>query len=297
MEPSELEAGDRLVRLAFGTFLGLPEPTETFGDAQVVATRFRQSPADTLVAAEGGEVVGLVQLARWGSAAVLGPLATSPARWDRGVGRALLGAALEHIDAWGVSLTALFTFSASPKHVSLYHRVGFAPQTLTAVMARELEPRATSEPATLARGDALGVAGLRPVTDALYPGLDLGLEIATVLDQGVGEVVVLEDARGFAVCHLGAGEAAPGTCYVKCAAVAPGPRAGDDFAALLARVEALAAGRGLGRVEAGVDTARRAAFAALLDAGYRTAMLGVRMTRPDRVGWSGAGDYALDDLR
>lgn len=296
--PDELDAVDRLVRVAFGTFLGLPDPTQTFGDADVVRTRARHSPEDTLVALEGDELVGAVQVARWGSAGVLGPLAVAPERWDSGVGRALIEAALARVDASGATLTGLFTFPSSPKHVTLYHRVGFAPQHLVAVMACPVAPsdRAPTTLAEVGAGPA-ELAALAAVSGAHYPGLDLSREVEAVLGQGVGDVVVLDDGRGFALCHLGAGEAASGVCYVKFAAVAPGPSAPGEFAALLADVEALAHRAGLATLEAGVDTGRTAAYAALSGWGWRTQFLGVRMSRPDLVGWSAPSAYVLDDLR
>ena len=39
MREDDLDAADRVVRLAFGTFRGLPDPAEAFGDADRVRTR------------------------------------------------------------------------------------------------------------------------------------------------------------------------------------------------------------------------------------------------------------------
>ena len=67
------------------------------------------------------------------------------------------------------------------------------------------------------------------LTDAIHPGLDVRGEIEAVLDQGLGDVVLIGEPdvpRGFAVCHAGAGtEAGSGVAYAKFAAVRPGPRA------------------------------------------------------------------------
>ena len=41
LQESELPAADHIMRLAFGTFLGLPEPTSFMGDADFVHTRWR----------------------------------------------------------------------------------------------------------------------------------------------------------------------------------------------------------------------------------------------------------------
>jgi hypothetical protein len=69
-------------------------------------------------------------------------------------------------------------------------------------------------------------AGRGPgVTDAVYPGLGLTREIESVLGQGLGDVVLIDDTaalQGVAICHIGAGtEAGGGNCHVKFGAVRP----------------------------------------------------------------------------
>ena len=41
----DLPAADRIMRLAFGTFLGLPKPEAFMGDAGYVRTRWRSDPS------------------------------------------------------------------------------------------------------------------------------------------------------------------------------------------------------------------------------------------------------------
>ena len=52
LQESELSEADRIFRLAFGTFLGLPDPMSFFGDADYIRTRFYADP----LAAYGAEV-------------------------------------------------------------------------------------------------------------------------------------------------------------------------------------------------------------------------------------------------
>ena len=86
-------------------------------------------------------------------------------------------------------------------------------------------------------------------------------------------------------------------CFVKFAAARPGPGAADHFARLLDAVDALARDRGADHVVAGVDTARRDAYRDLLARGFRTDVQGVRMHRPDSLGYGRADAYVIDDLR
>jgi hypothetical protein len=41
----DLDEADRIFRVAFGTFLGVPEPERFFGDVDMVRTRWRADPA------------------------------------------------------------------------------------------------------------------------------------------------------------------------------------------------------------------------------------------------------------
>ena len=48
VEERDLDAAERVMRLAFGTFLGAPAPIKVFGDCDYVRSRFAQSPAGAL---------------------------------------------------------------------------------------------------------------------------------------------------------------------------------------------------------------------------------------------------------
>lgn len=302
---SDLAAADAVFRLAFGTALGLPEPHRFAEGAELVRTRFLADPARAFKAEAHGELVGCAFVGRWGSYALLGPLAVRPDHWDRGVGRLLWEARLPLLESWGTTHAALFT-RAETKNVHLYQAFGFWPGSLTALTAKQLDrapgpgvPHTFSELPASAREAAL--AECRELTDSLYPGLDLETEIRAVAVQMLGDTILLEDEdgiRGFAVCHAGAGsEAGPGTCYVKFAAVESGEGAPRRFERLLDACERYAAARGLTRVVAGVSTARREAYRTLLDRGHRPFAFGVAMHRPDEPGYDRPDVYALDDRR
>ena len=59
LQESDLPKADRIPRLAFGTFVGSPDPMTFFGDADVVRTRFLANPSGALAAEIDGELVGL----------------------------------------------------------------------------------------------------------------------------------------------------------------------------------------------------------------------------------------------
>jgi len=79
--------------------------------------------------------------------------------------------------------------------------------------------------------------------------------------------------------------------------VRPGAEAGERFDRLLLAWEGLAAQNGLAKMVGGVNTARHAAYAQLLQRGFRSEFQGVTMHRPDEPGCDRADVYILDDWR
>jgi GNAT superfamily N-acetyltransferase len=227
---ADLVDADRVFRVAFGTFLGAPDPRQFFGDAEFVRTRWHTDNDAAFAAVRDGRLVGSNFVTNWGSVGFFGPLTVDPACWNQGIAKLLMEPTVELFDSWGTRHAGLFTFSQSAMHVGLYQRFGFWPRFLTAVMSRPVGPPAPAQPGTrmsdlagTARPGAL--ASVRELTDAVYPGLDLTREIEAVLGQGLGDVVLIDDTaalQGVAICHIGAGtEAGGGNCYVKFGAVRP----------------------------------------------------------------------------
>lgn len=305
---SDLEAADRVCRVAFGTFLRVPNPETFMGDAEYVRTRWRADPSAAFGAFVGDTLGGSVFAANWGSVGFFGPLTIRPDFWDRGIAKRLMETTVERFDAWRTRLAGLFTFPSSQKHIGLYQRFGFWPRFLTAMMSKpvttnpiDLRPPFTrfSDESDDARERVL--AECRDLTHAIYDGLDVSNDIRSVAEQRLGDtLLVRRDGRlaALAVCHRGAGsEAGSGTCYVKFGGARPGRNAATDFDRLLDACDAFAADAGAGRVKAGVSTARHEAYTHLLQRGFRADMHGLAMHRPNDAGYSRPGVFALDDWR
>lgn len=297
LEKADLGAADAVHRAAFGRVLG----PGALGDTDLLRSRFRALHVRGFGAHVDGELVGSAFAARWGSVGYLGPISVAPDLWGIGIGSRLIEACLVVLE--DAAHLGLFTFAHSARHHALYQRFGFWPRFLTAIMS---VPVVGSEPAlgrraSTARGHPELHAGAAAVTGAIMPGLDVSGEIDSVLDHGLGDVVLVGERgapSGFAVCHTGAGtEAGSGVVYVKFAAVAPGPAASDAFAALLAACRGYAAEVGAYRLTAGVNTARHQAYRQLLAAGFRTDQPGVTMHRPNEPGYDREDVLLLDDWR
>ena len=302
----ELPVADAVRRLAFGTFLGLPDPTSFRGDASPVRTRYLADPGGSVAAEMGGELVGSNFVVSWGSVGFFGPLSVHPDLWDRRIAQRLVEAVLDLFARRGTRHFGLFTFGHSPKHLALYQKFGFWPRFPTAIMAKPVaaptsQVEWTAYSALPASQQQACLADCRELTDAVYRGLDLSMEIAATARHHFGETVLLLDGDtlvGFAVCHAGPHtEAGSGNCYVKFGAVRPGPDAEASFQRLLVACEALTAARGLVRLVAGVNTARREAYRQMLSFGFLIDVLGLAMDRPDEAGYNQPGVYVIDDWR
>jgi GNAT superfamily N-acetyltransferase len=306
LQAADLPAADRVRRLAFGTFLGLADPLSFRGDASPVRTRYLADPSASFAAEVDGELVGTNFAVNWGSVGFFGPLSVHPNFWGRGIAQLLVAAALEVFARWETRHVGLFTFAHSSQHILLYQKFGFWPRFLTPIMAKSVAPASDdvswSEYSALSEAEQRDcLADCRELTDACYGGLDLSLEIDATAQHHFGETVLLRDGNrltGFAVCHCGAEtEAGSGQCYVKFGAVRSGPDARAEFTRLLAACEAFAVERGVPRLVAGVNTARREAYRAMLACGFRTDVQGLAMDRPDEAGYNRPGVYISDDWR
>ena len=140
LQEGDLDAADRVMRMAFGTFLGVPDPMMVFGDAEYVRSRFAAEPSWAFAAELDGEVVGSNFATRWGSFGFFGPLTVRVDFWDRGIAGRLMEPIMDLFDQWQVRQAGLYTFPHSPKHIGLYQRFGFGPQDLTPLMEKQVAP-------------------------------------------------------------------------------------------------------------------------------------------------------------
>jgi GNAT superfamily N-acetyltransferase len=302
----DLPLADRIFRLAFGTFNGLPDPLQFGGDLDKIRTRWLADPGAAFGAEVDGALVGSNFAAHWGSVGYFGPLTVHPDFWDQGIGQQLLAPVLAQFVAWGCRHTGLYTYSASPKHLTLYQKFGFWPRALTAIMAKTVRPggRAgevslySQTPAAARPGLVAAAAGL---TDIIYPGLDVQREIRALQDQGLGDTVLVWDEAGLAalaVVHCGPGsEAGSGCGFVKFGAARPGPRVRQDFDRLLIAAEAYAATQGAQRLIAGVSLARQPACEQMQARGFRPEIVGVCMHKPNKPGYHRPDAWVIDDWR
>jgi ribosomal protein S18 acetylase RimI-like enzyme len=306
LDKKDLPQAARILRLAFGTFLGAPDPEAFWSDRDYVYGRQRAPHVASFAATLDGKLVGSSFATNWGSVGILGPVTVHPEFQEGGIGRALLDKTMTQFDSWGSRHVGLFTFAHSAKHVALYQKYGFYARFLTAIMSAPVVLRQRST--AWARFSALNetqqkdaLRSCRIVADTIYSGLDLTEEIRATHTQGVGDTVLIEsvgDIVAFAVCHYGPrSEAGVDHCFIKFGAVRNGPYAEKDYLRLLDACEALATAVGMPNLLAGANMARHEAYRHLVDRGFRTAIQGVAMHKHNDPGYCRLGAYIIDDWR
>src|SRR6058998_937729 len=206
LKEAELGEADRVARLSFGTFLGLADPMSFFGDADYISTRFRADPSLSLAAEEDGNFMGSNFIANWGSVGVFGPLTVHPDFWDKGIAKLLLDKTMEIFERLKTKHIGIFTFSNSPKHIHLYQKYDFWPRFLTAVMSKPVNPENTPKESQemiswtkysdlqKERGSER-LVNCYCLTDSIYNGLDLKIEILSVKNQKLGDTILLIDNK------------------------------------------------------------------------------------------------------
>jgi GNAT superfamily N-acetyltransferase len=299
---SQLESAQALVRLAFGTHLQMPDPTE-FGNGSSCTARWYMDPEGVFGAWRGAELIGVVFAINWGTFGFFGPLVINPEYWGRGIAQQLLERVMAYFQDRKVTHSGLFTFSNSPKHILLYQRYGFEPRFLTALASaptqipqHHRQYQCYSDSSEVERSKH--IEKLRAITDSLYPGLDLTVEIDNVCKQQIGETIIHFDARGqaqgFAICHFGnRSEAQRGAVYVKFAAAT----GSDAFAAVLDSCHHLGAASNLVKVDLGMNTSRKPAYKLILGKGFRPQSFGVAMEINGQAGFNRSDVFAADDWR
>ena len=303
MHERDLDAADRVHRIAFGTRFGLPDPAAFRGDAQMIRTRWTTDPEAACVVEIDGSIVGGACAMDWGSVFVLGPVFVLPEQAGRGLAHLVVQHMMAIADQRGARLAGLFTFPESATHLRLYESAGFVAQTLIPIMSKQPDA-ARQNPGLLfsklgpTEQDAV-VLKLARLTGLNLPGLDLTREIRAVAQLGMGDTILIGDAhdpRALAICHYGpGGEGGTGTLFIKFAATRPG--AAVDFAELIDRCEGLAAATQSQRIVAGTNTARAGAYRILRERGFRAGLVGVAMHRPDGPDYNRPDVFVIDDWR
>ena len=290
-------------------------PRQVFGGAQYVHHRWLMEPWGCFVAEENdGKILGAAIAVIWGTVGLVGPLAVLTNYQNQDVAKQLLRATQEFFDENKASLSGVVTYPTSPKHLALYHKFGYKPKGLVAIMSRVLDrspatpPRSTKPGLAVRRFSTLEeskkkvmMLKFRRITNAIYRGLDVVKEIEIVDGLALGDTLLLESGRdlvGFAVYHTpGVSEAPTGALYVKYLAIDRGHRKPEYLDHFLRAVEQIGKEGGLHRIMVPVYSGYFAAYNALIERGYQVDFTMLRMKRGKQEDYENPADFVLDDWR
>ncbi len=305
---------------SFGDFLERQlgtRPRQAFNGAQYVHHRWLMEPWGCFVAEEdNAKLVGAALAVTWGTVGLLGPVAVLTHYHNQTIAQQLIRAVQEFFDENKATVHGVVTYPHSAKHLAIFHKFGYKPKSLTALMSRALD-RAPTRPVlpkppkgslTVRRFSALeetkkkaALARFHRITNAICRGMDLAKEVEIVDGLALGDTLLLErgaELIGFAIYHTpGVSEAPTGALYVKYLAIDPRHRKVEHLEQFVAGIEDLAQEHGLPRVILPVYLRYWLAYSTLVRCGYQVDFTMVRMQKGKPEDYEDPADLLLDDWR
>ncbi len=234
---------------------------------------------------ESDRVVAFNIAHKSGAEGWMGPLAVRPDRQLSGLGKEIVLAAADWLQAQKCTTVGLETMPRTVDNIGFYSRLGFVPGHLTLTMTREVQRPQIGQRAFEVLGGldprdrAQRLADIGALVASLAPGFDFSREIQLTLDFSLGNAVSVVDGGrlvAFALCHS-APLAESGTRdelrVLKIAATGT-----DTLIAGLDAVAAWAASQSIRRLAVRCQTAYADAYRALVRAGFRVRWSDLRMT-------------------
>jgi predicted N-acetyltransferase YhbS len=262
------------------------------------------------------KIVGTALGTTWGALGLLGPVAVLTNYQNQRIGQQLIQAVQVFFRENKATLHGVVTYPNSPKHLLLFHKFGFRPKGLTAVLSRSLDrseadlgaSRAAKSGFVVRRFSTLeearkkvALTRFHRITNAVCRGMDVSKEVEIVDGLALGDTILLERGRelvGFAICHApGVSEAPTGALYVKFLAIDPQYRKPEMLEHFVAALEEWAHELGVSRVILPVYTRYWHAYSTLLRCGYQIDFTMVRMRHGKPDDYEDESHLILDDWR
>jgi ribosomal protein S18 acetylase RimI-like enzyme len=307
---------------SFGDFLERQlgtRPRQAFNGAQYVHHRWLMEPWGCFVAEEdSAKIVGAALAVTWGTLGLVGPIAVLTHYHNQTIAQQLMRAVQDFFEENKATLHGAVTYPTSAKHLALYHKFGYKPKSLTAVMSRALDraglragvvkPPVAKGTLTVRRFSSLeetkkkaALARIHRITNGVCRGLELAKEVEIVEGLALGDTLLLErgaELVGFAIYHApGVSEAPTGSLYVKYLAIDPRQRKVEHLEQFVSAIEELAQEQGFQRVILPVYLRYWAAYSTLAKCGYQVDFTMVRMQKGKPEDYEDAADLVLDDWR
>lgn len=234
-------------------------------------------PTGCFVSGEG-KLTGYVFARHWGRIGWVGTFGIDPDRRGEGIGRRLLRAAVDSLEAAGCTTIGLETMAESPYNLGLYARFGFRPVYPTLTLEKEIAP-SSSLPHTAVPRTVGELADVRAISESARDGLDYAVECRNALEFGWGQPLLIGEPSPWAVAivrttHTHEAPVGPlGIVTMLCIAAAERHRVAEAVVA----AEAFAGARGYRRIRVLAPSADWPTLQALLALGFKVARMTARM--------------------
>lgn len=218
---------------------------------------------------------------RSGGEGWMGPLAVRPDRQGHGLGKRIVQAGVDWLQAGGIRTIGLETMPRTVDNIGFYSGLEFVPRYLTVTLTREVASvGASTERISTARDAAGALEECRSLTSRVQSSCDFTREIQLTADLGLGDTSLVRrhgELAGFALWHsspLAEGRPAEELRVLKLVAV--------DLAAFEVLIDGLAGAGvdvGLARLSIRCQTAFPSAYRSLVQRGFQVQWTDLRMTR------------------
>ncbi len=205
MQPDDLEEMNRIFAEAFTASYhrdGLPAVRIPPLSPAFLALERQVSGEGAFVAEQRGRLTGFVFARAHGSEGWFGPLAVDPSRQRQGIGKALVGRAVDYLKEAGCRTIGLETMPRTYVNLGLYTGLGFRPGHLVMTCQVEIPVQI---PKVRGHGGAFLLSQLHDderralhphlvgFWNQLAPGLDYTATVHATLGAGFGDALVVQD--------------------------------------------------------------------------------------------------------
>ncbi len=256
---------------------------------QNIAFYMDKEPDGCLVAESNGRVVGDVFCHIWGKVGWFGPVEVLPTHQNSGIGKRLIGSAMEFMERRGCSVIGLETMPETVKNVSLYAGLGCVPDRMTYLLEKGLADRWHARPPdpddmALSRyrevDEADALAAVSRLSSSVMPGLDYSAEVMYSMKHGTGDVLFLrksEEIVGFSLVYTYNTSEGSGNSSIRLMVIDPAHSGHREMDYLVRLSEETAMEAGRSRMHVRFYTGNYRAFSALSARGYTIKGTNVRM--------------------
>ncbi|QLH75572.1 MAG: GNAT family N-acetyltransferase [Methanomassiliicoccales archaeon] len=289
MRPTDIEMARELARSVWGdqlyrdTGVALDYPAR---DRRVYEAYLDLEPEGNFVAESEGKVVAAAYAHSWGSVGWVGPLEVMPSHQGKGIGRALMERASFYLESSGCTTMGVETMGDSDRNIRFYTSLGYRLHSPTFVYEKQLGERDIFPHGVEVKTSLSEIEreGLRELSDAVFPEMDLSKEFRIATEMSIGRVLLIKDSDhrerilGAAIVH---GRTVEGLTSHLLRALMVDPyheERSSLFSRLIMSSEVVAKGMGAKKLFF-TSSVTSASISVLASEGYRTIANNVRMLK------------------